>query len=41
MQKDNLNLHVFQDRNWCSTKSVDDFFLTLAVRDQDPSIGKI
>ena len=33
MRKDHLNVHVFQDRNWCSTKS--DrwlFFLTLAVR---------
>ena len=33
MRKDDLNVHVFQGRNWCSTKS--DrwfFFLALAVR---------
>ena len=29
----NLNVHVFQDRNWCNTKSNGwFFFLTLAVR---------
>ena len=40
MRKVNLNVHVFQDGNWCNTKS--DrwfFFLTLAV--WRPSIGRI
>ena len=30
--KVDLNVHVFQDRNWCSTKSDRIFFLALVVR---------
>ena len=32
MRKDDLNVHIFQYKNWCSPKSDDDFFLTLTVR---------
>ena len=33
MQKDGLNVHVFQYKNWCSAKSYRLlFFLTLTVR---------
>ena len=32
MWKDDLNVQVFQNKNWCSPKSVRCFFLTLTVR---------
>ena len=28
MQKDDLNVHVFQKRNWCSPKFDNDFFFS-------------
>ena len=42
MRKDDLTVHVFRDRNWCNTKSDQwFFFLTMAIRREDPSIGRI
>ena len=37
--KDDLNVHIFQNRNWCSPKSDQLFFFWLWQ--SDPSIGRI
>ena len=40
MQKDDLNKHVFQNRNWCSPKS-DRLFFFEVLLSEDLSIGSI
>ena len=40
MQKDDLNVHVFQNRDWCSPKSDGWFFLNFWLS-KDLSIGRI
>ena len=40
MWKDDLNVHVFQNRNWCSPKSVPWYFFQLWLS-VELSIGRI
>ena len=40
MQKDDLNVHVFQNRKWCSSKSDGWFFLNFWLS-KDLSMGRI
>ena len=32
MWKDDLNVHIFHYKNWCSPNLIDDFFLTWTIR---------
>ena len=40
MQKDDLNVHVIQNRNWCSPKS-DGWFFFYFILSEDLSTGRI